>query len=110
MDAGVSRSFFTVVRPIERLQRFLKTDPYAASELPQGAKRVVTFLRKSPSLGIKMPIESQGVRILCVNDREVFTAYVPGARGPAFMALIEKTFGAEVTTRTWETVKKCARA
>jgi len=26
------------------------------------------------------------------------------------MALIEKTFGREVTTRTWETVKKCAVA
>jgi uncharacterized protein (DUF1697 family) len=110
MDAGLSRSFYTIVRPIERLQRILKADPFAVSELPRGAKRVVTFLRESPSRGIKMPIESQGVRILCVNDREVFTAYVPGARGPAFMALIEKTFGAGVTTRTWQTVEKCAHA
>ena len=110
MDAALSRSFYTIVRSIERLQRILKADPYAAFELPQGAKRVVTFLRESHCLGIKMPIESQGSRILCVDDREVFTAYVPGGRGPAFMALIEKTFGAGVTTRTWETVKKCARA
>ena len=110
MDAALSRSFYTIVRPIERLQRILKADPYAAFELPQGAKRVVTFVRESHPVGIKMPIESQGARILCVDDREVFTAYVPGARGPAFMALIEKTFGARVTTRTWETVKKCARA
>ena len=110
MDAALSRSFYTIVRPIERLQRILKADPYAAFKLPQGAKRVVTFLRESHSVGIKIPIESQGARILCVDDREVFTAYVPGARGPAFMALIEKTFGVGVTTRTWETVKKCARA
>jgi len=26
------------------------------------------------------------------------------------MKLIEKAFGAEVTTRTWDTVKKCAAA
>ena len=110
MDATLSRSFFTIVRPIERLQRILKADPYAAFKLPQDAKRVVTFLREFHSLGIKIPFESQGARILCVDDREVFTAYVPGARGPAFMALIEKTLGAGVTTRTWETVKKCARA
>lgn len=110
MDAALGRTFYTIVRPIERLQRILKADPYAAFELPQGAKRVVTFLRESRSLGIKMPIENRGARILCVDDREVFTAYVPDARGPAFMVLIEKTFGTNVTTRTWETVKKCARA
>jgi hypothetical protein len=40
------------------------------------------------------------------NGREVFTAYVPGGRGGDFMTLIEKTFGKEVTTRTWETVIK----
>jgi hypothetical protein len=27
-----------------------------------------------------------------------------------FMGLIKQTFGAEVTTRTWETVKKVAQA
>jgi uncharacterized protein (DUF1697 family) len=37
-------------------------------------------------------------------------AYVPGPRGPAFMRLIEKTFGQNVTTRTWETVGKILRA
>jgi uncharacterized protein (DUF1697 family) len=110
MHAALGRSFYTIVRPIERLQRVLKADPYAAFELPQSAKRVVTFLREPNSLNIKMPIQSQGARILCVDDREVFTVYVPGARGPAFMALIERTFGAGVTTRTWETVKKCIRA
>jgi uncharacterized protein (DUF1697 family) len=110
MGAVLGRSFFTIVRPIERLQRILKADPYAAFELPQGAKRVVTFLREPRSLRIKVPVESDGARILRADDREVFTVYVPGARGPAFMALIEKTFGVGVTTRTWETVRKCARA
>ena len=110
MDAALGRSFYTIVRPIEILQKILKADPYAAFELPQGAKRVVTFLREPHSLRIKNPIESDGVRILCADDREVFTAYVSGARGPVFMTLIEKTFGRGVTTRTWETVRKCARA
>ena len=39
----------------------------------------------------------------------MFSAYVPSPRGPVFMALIEKTFGKEVTTRTWETVEKVAK-
>ena len=41
---------------------------------------------------------------------EVFTAYVPSPRGAVFMRLIEKTFDTNVTTRTWDTVKKCASA
>jgi len=35
---------------------------------------------------------------------------VPGESGPVFMKLIEMTFGKEVTTRTWDTVKKCAES
>jgi hypothetical protein len=49
-------------------------------------------------------------RILALNGREIFTAYVPGPKGPVFMPLIEKSFGKDVTTRTWDTVKKCAVA
>ena len=41
---------------------------------------------------------------------EVYTAYVPSPRGAVFMTLIEKTFGKDLTTRTWDTVKKCAAA
>ena len=45
-----------------------------------------------------------------MNEREIFTTYVPGyGKGPVFMTLIEKTFGKEQTTRTWETVAKVAR-
>src|SRR6266571_3992631 len=46
---------------------------------------------------------------LSLEGSEVFSAYVPGLRGPVFMTLIEKSFGKDVTTRTWETVKKVAR-
>ena len=45
-----------------------------------------------------------------LGGREIFSAYVPSPRGPVFMTLIEKTFGTGVTTRTWDTVKKCAAA
>lgn len=36
--------------------------------------------------------------------------YVAFLCGPVFMTLIEKTFGTAATTRTWDTVKKCAVA
>ena len=45
-----------------------------------------------------------------MTGREVFSAYLPSPKGPVFMALLEKTFGKDVTTRTWETVAKVTRA
>jgi len=40
----------------------------------------------------------------------VFGAYLPSPKGPVFMTLIEQAFGKDVTTRTWDTVAKVARA
>ena len=34
----------------------------------------------------------------------------PNPRGPVFMTLLERLFGTEATTRTWDTVRKCAAA
>ena len=39
---------------------------------------------------------------------EIYSAYLPTPKGPVFMTLIEKTFGKEQTTRTWDTVTKVA--
>ena len=48
--------------------------------------------------------------ILAMTDGEVFTAYVASDKGPVFMTLLERTFGTDITTRTLDTVKKCAAA
>jgi uncharacterized protein (DUF1697 family) len=107
MQDSLGPAFYTIVRPITVLRSLLETDPFAAFAVPPSAKRVVSFLRDPSTAKLKLPIESDGARILNVAGREVFTAYVPSDKGPVFMKLIETTFGREVTTRTWETVKKC---
>jgi uncharacterized protein (DUF1697 family) len=88
----------------------LETDPFTEYVVPTSAKRVVSFLRGSAKARVAIPMEADGARILGAIGREVFTAYVPGGKGPVFMKLIDKAFGADVTTRTWETVRKCAAA
>jgi uncharacterized protein (DUF1697 family) len=97
-----------MVRPIEALRRIVDSDPYDGFRLKPGAKRVVTFLRHAPAGVVNLPPEVDGARILRINDAEVFSAYLPGPPGPVFMTLIEKTFGKDVTTRTWDTVAKVA--
>ena len=107
---GLGRPFPTIIRSIDALRELLASDPYAAFRLEPGSKRVVTFLREAPtSKKLTLPIEIDGARILAVKGSEVFTAYVPSAKGAVFMQLIEKTFGRDVATRTWETIQKVAR-
>jgi uncharacterized protein (DUF1697 family) len=109
MKKRLGTAFMTIVRPVEELQGLLAKDPYDGFDVDPRAKRVVTFAREAPKAKLKLPIELDGARILAVEGREVFTAYVPGPRGPVFMSLIEKTFGKDVTTRTWDTVRKVTK-
>jgi uncharacterized protein (DUF1697 family) len=106
----LGREFMTIVRAEAALQSILGSDPYKAFRLGANAKRVVTFLRQAPPSPLKLPIESDGARILCVRGTEAFIAYLPNPRGPVFMTLIERTFGKDVTTRTWHTLGKVVAA
>ena len=106
----LGRFFYTIVRSVEELQDLIESDPYSQFDLPNNAKRVITFARKLSSPKSRLPIERDGAQILAVRGREAFSAYVPGPKGPVFMELIKANFGSDVTTRTWETVKKCAKA
>jgi uncharacterized protein (DUF1697 family) len=110
MAAQLDRGFLTIVRRVEFLEQLIEADPYARFDLPKNAKRVVTFLREPARAPMKLPLESGEARILAMDAGEIFTAYVPQPGNPVFMNLIEKTFGKDLTTRTWETVKKCALA
>ena len=110
MAQQLDRTFLSIVRSADDLRGLLEADPFAALQLSTNAKRVVTFLREPPEAKLSLPIEVDGACVLAIKGREVFTAYVPNPRGPVFMTLIEKTFGTGVTTRTWDTVRKCAAA
>ncbi|MBS0506621.1 MAG: DUF1697 domain-containing protein [Proteobacteria bacterium] len=110
MQVALGRSFYTIVRPVVYLQDLLATDPYACHGVPPQAKRVISFLRTARQPRVALPLQQNRATVLCLRGREVFTAYEPTPGQPVFMRLIEKAFGVEVTTRTWETVARCAAA
>jgi uncharacterized protein (DUF1697 family) len=109
MTKRLGHSFLTMVRPMDRLRELLAADPYARFRIAPEAKRIVTFLRKVPAAMPALPFESDGVRILAAQGAEVFSVYLPNPKGPVFMTLLQKTFGKEQTTRTWQTVQRVAR-
>jgi uncharacterized protein (DUF1697 family) len=110
MQSELGRSFDTIIRSAEYLQAFVESNPFAEFSLPAKTKCVVTFLRSPAKLKLNLPIERDEASILKIKGSEVLAAYVPGPKGPVFMTLLERTFGKNITTRTLDTVRKCAIA
>jgi len=110
MAQELDRTFLTFVRPVSALRELIEADPHAAFRLSATAKRLVIFLREPWSTRLRLPIEVDGASILEVRGRDALAAYIPREADPAFMRVIEKTFGKDITTRTLDTVKKCAAA
>ena len=110
MASHLGRSFESFVRSADELTALLASEPFAGHALPAGAKRVVSFLHEPPLERLALPIVEERVWIVASAGREIFTAYEPSPRGPVFMTMLERTFGKRITTRTWDTVRKCASA
>ena len=113
MLAAWGHAFPTIVRPAAYLHDLVASDPFAEFALPPAAKRVVTFLRDPNAAAVRaatLPLERDGTRVLKRVAAEVFTVYEPSPKGPVFMALLERVFGKDITTRTLATVEKCATA
>lgn len=109
MHERLGQAFLTIARPVNGLRKILASDPYKSFRPAPGSKRIITFLRERPSRTLQLPVEFEGARILAVQGGAIFSDYLPNPKGPVFMSLIEKTFGKEQTTRTWDTVAKVAR-
>ncbi len=109
MSASLDRSFWTLVRSTRHLQALVEADPFAALDAPASMRKVVTFLREPIDSPLRFPMEKNGA-YLAMQGLEIFTAYPPQPNNPAFMALLERTFDGAITTRTWDTVRKCAAA
>lgn len=111
MENTLHKSFMTLVRELSELEQMLERDPFMRFSLPAKAKRVVTFLRAPAPAGLTLPVRLGQARILAVEGDAAFSAYVPDPKdGPLFMKLIERTFGKELSTRTWDTVAKIVKA
>jgi uncharacterized protein (DUF1697 family) len=110
MRETLGREFLTIVRPIDALREMLASDPFKGIRIERAAKRIVTFVNKPPKSELNLPIERDGARILRFQGGAVFSVYSPTPKGPVFMTLIERAFGKEQTTRTWQTLEKVVSA
>lgn len=106
MEKHLARSFPVFVRGVAELTAMIAGDPWQHHTVAPDAKRVVTLLRAPPPPSWEPPAPTDGVTIHGAEGRYVFTSYVPGAKGPMFMVMLERSLGADITTRTWDALQK----
>ncbi len=99
-----------IIRTIDALHALSKTNPFKGIPVTEATRLYITFLSDTPTSTLKIPYTSPDkfMTILAVTDGEVISVLtVTADRGSVdSMAIIEKEFGKNVTTRNWNTVQK----
>ena len=71
----------------------------------------VTFLQRGARAGAKVPTHGDGYRIVAIRRQCIFfTVDAQRQKTPEIMRLLETGYGRAITTRTWRTVHRIARA
>ncbi|WP_152188621.1 DUF1697 domain-containing protein [Georgenia satyanarayanai] len=104
----------TLVRTGEELGTLLDSDPFPGLTHGRGSYLTVVFLKHRPAAPVVLPEDPDPLTRVVGYDpvTRAFLAVVdnsdPGTT-PDFMAWVGRTYGRDVTVRTWLTVQRVAR-
>jgi len=100
----------TLIRTLGELRKLSRSQPFKGGTVTPQTRLYVTFLSEKPKGTLKIPYESADghFRILFALPKEVCSVLTlsPTSRTADLMAVIEKEFGKNVTTRNWNTVER----
>jgi uncharacterized protein (DUF1697 family) len=98
-----------VIRTRAELERLAAANPFEKVTVGATTRPHVTFLKKQPARR-ELP-NGKGYEVLGIFDRTVCSVVdLSGASSTDLMRVLDKEFGIEVTTRSWNTVEKVLRA
>ena len=99
----------TIIRSRAELERLVKLDPYEGLEHSKATYLLVTFFKRRQKLPFALPHqpEDRPWRLLGKADRTLFSVIdTAGGQTPDVMTWLDKTFGREISSRTWKTVQR----
>lgn len=115
IETGLAKAFkrniSVLLRSLDHLVQLRWSEPFKGIEPAPGIRLYVTFLSRGarkPAISIPYAAPGKGLRILRATATEVFSVVdlEKGKGTPEAMALLEKEFGSDLTTRNWNTVLK----
>lgn len=99
----------TILRSRQELQELAGLKPFGDLEHGAGSYLLVTFSRTALTVDFELPHQpvDRDYRIVGRSTREVFSVTdMTSAGTPDVMTWLERTFGREITSRTWLTVSR----
>lgn len=112
LDDYYKKTIPVLVRSIKEIDVLIKKDPFKDVVITNRTRLYVTFLSepKKPSFSIPYISPDKAIHVLSASDREVCTAVtlLPQKNTTDMMVFLEKEFGKNITTRSWNTVVKIA--
>lgn len=99
----------TILRTRRQIEQLAKLDLFDGYEDGPTDRCNVTFLKRKPT--VQAPEVGPGAHIVAVQDLAVFSVIdTTSSKTPDLMARLEQAYGKEITTRTWKTVHRIAKA
>lgn len=114
LNAELSIPGGTIVRSHAELRALLDSDPFPGLTHGRGTYLTATFLKDGASAPGELPDQPDPLTRIVGYDEpaRVFLAVIdnsePGTT-PDFMAWLDKTYGKDITTRTWLTVQRIVK-
>jgi len=115
IESGLEKAFGkridVMLRAMQDLKKLQESEPFAGIEAAASIRQYVTFLSgKTAPRSIKIPYSSAlgEFRIIRATATEVISVLdlSKGKGTTELMSLIEKEYGSNVTTRSWNTILK----
>lgn len=107
------RPLSVIVRSHEEIRQIVAENPFAGVELTDRTRLNVSFLGAKAKEGLPVPYTSEdGSFQILVNKADALYSVLDLDKTGTVdaMAIIEKAWGKDVTTRAWNTVEKIAAA
>lgn len=104
----------TIVRDLPELRALLDRDPFEGLTHARGTYLTVTFLKDAARREVALPDDPDPLTRVVGFDEEAraFLAVIdnsaPG-QTPDFMTWLERSYGKDITTRTWLTVQRIVK-
>jgi uncharacterized protein (DUF1697 family) len=99
----------TILRNQKQLQGLFDRNPFQGMEHSQKSSLNVTFLKRKTKTELKFPyeVENRAYTILGIYDNAICSLLdLTSTKTPDLFNWLEKTFGREITSRTWKTVER----